>query len=75
MTTLTLQDRVANALADFKIECWRDDWDVTVMWREIGPASRAPGLALYVTIVDGVTFEVPLQEGDDLAELFGAAVH
>jgi hypothetical protein len=45
------------------------------MWREIGPASRAPGLALYVTIVDGVTFEVPLQEGDDLAELFGAAVH
>jgi hypothetical protein len=76
MTTLTLQERVAETLEDFKAQGWRDPWDTTVVEQKVAPSTRGAGLAVFTLIADGFTFESPVLPGDDLVEFFGVqALH
>ena len=70
----TLQQRVAETLEDFKAQGWRDDWDTTIVWQEVGPGRRTPGLALFTVIADGFAFETPVLPGDDLVAFFAQQV-
>lgn len=72
---MTLQERIAETLEDFKAAGWRDAWDTTIVAQRISPARRGPGVAVFTLIADGIWLETPILPGDDVAGALGAALH
>ena len=72
---MTLEERIDEALEDFKAAGWRDDWDTTIVAQQILPARRGPGMAVFTTIRDGITIETAILPGDHMAATMGQELH
>ena len=72
---MNLQQRIESAIDDFAAE--HPEWDTSITGYEIAPSKRGrgPGLSVYVSTADGMGFEIPLQDGDQVAPLVGQPVH
>lgn len=75
---MNLQQRIDETITKFEREAWRDaPHDTTVVAYRFALENRGAGprRCVLVTIAEGMTFEVPLEEDEVIPELLGRPMH